>query len=291
MSSEQQVNKIPVAQTALLVAIERIQETKREDAIHRDPFAEKLIGKEILDIHAKVHSAQVMPNRMFSLRAKVMDEIMISAPEKFNIKQIVNAACGVDTVAWRIRFPSDVTYFELDFPEMLEWKSNRLKDEKVQCNYKAVGIDLRDPQWPNKLVEAGFDKTKPSCWITAGFLMYLTPQSVNDFLDRVSSISAPGSIYTADILSKTLTSSPLWINGMGAFLAKMGSPVEFSTDEPEKLFAEHGFTKVVQELHFTDLAAKMKIDIFPKKMVENVDQHENVSANVKNPVLTVQKEK
>jgi len=232
-----------------------------------------------------------MPNRMFSLRAKVMDEVMISAPEKFNIKQIVNAACGVDTVAWRIPFPPDVTYFELDFPEMLEWKSSRLKDEKLQCNYKAVGIDLRDPQWPNKLVAAGFDKTKPSCWITAGFLMYLTPQSVNEFLDRVNSISAPGSIYTSDMLSKTLTSSPLWVNGMGAFLAKMGSPVEFSTNEPEKLFAEHGFTKVVQEVHFTELAAKMGIDIFPKKMMDDASLKDVENANVKNPVLTVQKEK
>jgi methyltransferase (TIGR00027 family) len=116
-----------------------------------------LVGKEGLEFFEKMQAETPFETRAIGLRGRLMDDIMVSSISKYNVKQIVNAACGVDTIAWRIAFQPDVTYFELDFPEMLQWKQAHLKDEKVKCNYKAVEADLRDPGWPQKLIDAGFD--------------------------------------------------------------------------------------------------------------------------------------
>ncbi len=76
------------------------------------------------------------------------------------IKQVVNAACGVDTTAWRLHLPADVTYYELDFPEVIQWKLETLKDQPYTCNYKPIGADLRRDDWDDQLKANGFDGTK-----------------------------------------------------------------------------------------------------------------------------------
>ncbi|MGW3073345.1 MULTISPECIES: class I SAM-dependent methyltransferase [unclassified Kitasatospora] len=36
--------------------------------------------------------------------------------------------------------------------------------------------DLLDPQWPERLVAAGFDPARRSVWLAEGLLVYLTPR-------------------------------------------------------------------------------------------------------------------
>lgn len=36
-----------------------------------------------------------------------------------------------------------------------------------------VGCDLNQSDWEEKLIAAGYDRTKPTCWVLEGLLYYL----------------------------------------------------------------------------------------------------------------------
>lgn len=91
--------------------------------------------------------------------------------------------------------------------------------------------------WPQLLIANGFDKTKPTLWLTMGFLVYLKEESVNLFLERVNELSAEGSYYTSDITHS--------LGAIAEMMKANGSPAQFTTTDPEGLFAMHGFTKSI----------------------------------------------
>jgi methyltransferase (TIGR00027 family) len=102
---------------------------------------------------------QIPSTRSMGLRARWVEDLIKSAIAS-GITQIVNPACGLDTYAWRLNLPSHVTYYELDFPEVMEYKSSKLADVPVLCKYKPISIDLRDESWTQKLTQSGFDSKK-----------------------------------------------------------------------------------------------------------------------------------
>jgi O-methyltransferase involved in polyketide biosynthesis len=104
----------------------------------------------------------------------------------FLIDWVCIAGAGLDTRAWRLHLerkltklpadgeapgstsveyvpatvnplPSSLTWFEVDFPEIFEFKLKALETAgaRLGCNYKTVQTDLSLPDWPEKLLAAG----------------------------------------------------------------------------------------------------------------------------------------
>ena len=65
--------------------------------------------------------------------------------------------CGLDSYAWRIDLPQHFAYFELDLPQMLEYKSKTLAKFPLVVNYKPIPVNLKEENWQQKLLENGFD--------------------------------------------------------------------------------------------------------------------------------------
>jgi O-methyltransferase involved in polyketide biosynthesis len=75
------------------------------------------------------------------------------------VLRTLSLACGLDTYAWRIPMPSNVTYYEIDFPEVMQYKLSTLASATIVSNYRPISADLRDDSWYQTLVEFGFDST------------------------------------------------------------------------------------------------------------------------------------
>ena len=84
--------------------------------------------------------------------------------------------------------------YEIDQPEVLAFKTGTLESHQVNpiASHISVGIDLR-LDWPNALVQAGFDASAPTAWSAEGLLPYLTADAQDLLFDRIQSLSAPGS--------------------------------------------------------------------------------------------------
>jgi methyltransferase (TIGR00027 family) len=195
-----------VGATATMVAAARAVATKADQL--DDPFAEPLVravgvdfltrwatgdlNVDDLEVEGAGWGLAQMPAAM-AARTRYFDAFFSEAADA-GIRQAVILASGLDARAYRLDWPAGTTVFEIDQPEVIEFKTTTLEglDAKPKTTLQTVAIDLRD-DWQSALLAAGFDPTKPSAWIAEGLFGYLPPEAQDRLLDAVTSLSAPGS--------------------------------------------------------------------------------------------------
>lgn len=203
-----------VGATAVMVAAARAAETRRPDALIRDPYAEMLIAEAgdgvwglMLDddFIARVTASDPEVAAMFenmksyqAVRTRFFDAFFGEALDA-GVRQIVILASGLDSRAFRLSWPAGTTVFEIDQPKVLEYKAATLAEHGVEptADRRAVAVDLRQ-DWPAALTGAGFDPAQPTAWLAEGLLMYLPADAQDRLFAQVTELSAPGSRIAAE---------------------------------------------------------------------------------------------
>ncbi|RRO18730.1 SAM-dependent methyltransferase [Saccharopolyspora rhizosphaerae] len=194
-----------VGRTALWVAVARALETRSESGLIDDPHAEVLARAaqptgaltSVLDAQPEDETTrqlwQVMALHL-GIRTRFFDEYFRTATSSGEVEQAVILAAGLDSRAWRLEWPQDFTLFEIDQPEVLDFKRRALAGEgaHLRCEHVAVRADLRD-DWASALLAAGFDPQKPTAWLVEGLLPYLPAEAEEELFQVITRLSAPGS--------------------------------------------------------------------------------------------------
>ena len=139
---------------------------------------------------------------VMAVRTRYFDEFFAQGA-KAGIRQAVILASGLDARAYRLRWPSGTTVYEIDQPQVIEFKTATLAQlgATPTVNHLVVAIDLRQ-DWPAALRQAGFDADRPTAWIAEGLLGYLPPDARDRLLDNITALSAEGSRFAADAVPK-----------------------------------------------------------------------------------------
>jgi methyltransferase (TIGR00027 family) len=198
-----------VGATALGVAAARAAETESEDPLISDPYARLFLdaaGEGLWnwfaapDLPAEIVEAQpdLVPRMRgmvdyMAARTSFFDQFFLDAA-RAGVRQVVILAAGLDSRAWRLAWPDGITVYELDQPQVLEFKSSTLRDHGAQptCNLVPVPVDLRH-DWPAALRAAGFDRSAPSAWSAEGLLPFLPATAQELLFERVQALGAAGS--------------------------------------------------------------------------------------------------
>jgi len=135
-------------------------------------------------------------------RSRFIEDFLVLKLEE-GITQYVILGAGVDTFAQRKpEIASRFQVFEVDQPEPQEWKKQRLNELGFGIpdwlKFVAVNFESGD-DWLLRLVDAGFNKSKPAIVASTGVSMYLTKESIKAKLRHVSSL-APGSTLVMSFL-------------------------------------------------------------------------------------------
>lgn len=103
-------------------------------------------------------------------------------------------ASGLDTRAFRLCWPKPVRLFELDLPDVLDFKQRVLANQGAipRCARAVVPVDLRE-DWSRELLAAGFQRAAPTVWLAEGLLIYLSHEEAARMLTVVGELSASGS--------------------------------------------------------------------------------------------------
>jgi methyltransferase (TIGR00027 family) len=194
-----------VGATATAVAASRAMASQGPDALLDDPWADPLVRAVGVDTFVKLIDGEIGPgeddpmlnrramNEQIAVRTRFFDEFFVQATGS-GIRQAVILASGLDTRAYRLPWPAGTVVYEIDQPEVIEFKTRTLSGLGAQprARRRTVAIDLRD-DWPAALVEAGFDTRQPTAWTAEGLLVYLPPEAQDRLLDNVAALSAKGS--------------------------------------------------------------------------------------------------
>jgi methyltransferase (TIGR00027 family) len=239
-----------VERTALLTAALRAAESRREDRLYEDPYAAAFAGDVGPELLAEVRAVTFPEGRTRTLpstpdynaiRTRFFDDYLRDAVRDPAMDQVVIAPVGMDARAFRLSWPRRIRVFEVDRPVVLSVKDEVLGDPACAVDRYPVGVDLRDDDWTDRLLAAGYDPTLPSTWLLEGLLYYIPEQDVHRILDRVRAVTAPGSLVAADVVNRAALRLPN-MRGLLDVFAGWGCPWLFGTDEPEALFAGHGIT-------------------------------------------------
>jgi methyltransferase (TIGR00027 family) len=232
--------KHAVADTGLLVAAMRAEETGRVGRLFSDPFADALCGARGRALLADYRRAlgPVSPP-IIEVRTRHYDEALHDAGAA-GARQFVILAAGRDARAYRIGWPAGSTVFEVDQPAVIAAKDDLLVDEKPLCRRVSVGCDLAD-DWPAQLRAGGFSAALPTVWLVEGLLQYLHEAAVLTLFDRIDALSAAGSTALYDVVGTVLLNSP-FMAATREFMADLGAPWTFGTDEPAGLVEALGWS-------------------------------------------------
>ncbi len=193
-----------VGATATMVAASRAVASQGPDALLDDPFADPLVRAVGLDPFIRIVDGEIdveddaLFNRkaraqQIAVRTRFFDDFFTGAGED-GVRQAVILASGLDTRAYRLRWPAGTVVYEIDQPQVLAFKSDTLAGIGAEptAERRAVAIDLRD-DWPAALRGAGFDPARPTAWSAEGLLPYLPPEAQDRLFDNITALSAPGS--------------------------------------------------------------------------------------------------
>jgi methyltransferase (TIGR00027 family) len=218
-------------------------ESKRADPVVVDPYAERLAGKEGFELFRRHQQAGGLAEYV-TIRTRYLDDAIEKTVREYGIRQVVLVAAGMDTRGFRLKFPAEVTLYEIDHADLLETKDQILSEVGARplVERKLVKADLRAQWWPS-LEVAGFSAQEPSLWVPEGLLFYLTDQDVRRLLTRIASLACPGSRLAVDILGGSVMSNPRAQEFLAA-LEDDGTAWRFGTDTPEQFLTQCGWNPV-----------------------------------------------
>jgi len=200
-----------VGATATMVAAARALATKEPEPLIEDPFAEplvKAVGVEFFrrlvdgelpasevddsEVEEAEFNVQQMVHAM-AVRTRFFDDFFTSSGRS-GVRQAVILASGLDARAYRLGWPKGTVVYEVDMPEVIEFKTTTLAGLGAQprAERRTVAVDLRD-DWPAALRRSGFDDAARTAWSAEGLLMYLPPDAQDRLFDHISELSASGS--------------------------------------------------------------------------------------------------
>jgi methyltransferase (TIGR00027 family) len=248
-----------VGATATMVAAARAAATRRAEPVVNDPFAEPLVRAVGLDLFTKVASGELdfadvdddggFPRMVdtFAARARFYDDYFAEAGTA-GVRQVVIVASGLDARPYRLSWPAGTTLYEIDQPEVIEFKTTTLAElgAVAGVEHRPIGVDLR-ADWPAALHDAGFDAARPTAWLAEGVLIgFLPPEAEVRLLDNVAMLSAAGSTFAADYGS------------VGGHTEQMRRQARTLTDR----WREHGLDLHIPDLVYpgehTDVAAYLQ---------------------------------
>src|SRR5271166_1187866 len=169
-----------VGATATMVAAQRALST--DEKLIDDPYAAPLVRAVGIDFY---------------------DRFFLDATQS-GISQVVILASGLDARAYRLPWPAGTIVYEVDMPEVIEFKTLTLSELGAEptAERRTVAVDLRD-DWAAALQAAGFDPQATAAWSAEGLLVYLPDEAQDALFDNITALSAPGSRLAFEFVPDT----------------------------------------------------------------------------------------
>jgi methyltransferase (TIGR00027 family) len=202
---------------------------------------------------------------MAGRRVLVFDRIV----EKYvdEMDQIVIPGAGFDLIALHYTKGKKVKVFEIDQFTTLNVKIETLIKAGIKHDWITyIPVDYSNESWVDKLLGAGFDKTKKTLFIWQSVSLYLEEDIVKETLMKMAELCVDGSIIAQDLYSKAYISGEMSkiVKRSSRLMGKMGEPWKFGIDmsnEPkaavESFLKECGL-KMIEYIQFGE-----KLDIEP----------------------------
>jgi methyltransferase (TIGR00027 family) len=173
--------------------------------IFEDELAGRLLGDlaaDLLSGHRDAgHGGALASMRVaMTTRSRYTEERLAEAVDR-GIRQYVLLGAGLDSFAYRSSLAQGLCVFEVDHPATQAWKRHRLAAAGVPEPRQVafVAVDLRTDSLLERLINAGFDLSRPAFVAWLGVTQYLTNEAIGATLDVIGGL-CPGTELVMEYL-------------------------------------------------------------------------------------------
>lgn len=237
--------------------------------IFKDDIAEKLLGEDYNQIAKSMSDGidffcpgfegtreeglRLILDRQLSpsvLGRSVFCESKLAYAIANGCKQYLVFAAGYDTYALRNK-DSAIKVYELDYPELLKDKAERIKKANLKASAVNVPCDLADLEWKNELLTVGYDKDKKAFGSLLGISYYLKKVDFEQLVMSISEIMSEDSVICFDYPSVDESAETRKTQMLASEAGEQMKAV-YSYKEIGMILDKHGF-KIEEHLDENDM--------------------------------------
>ncbi len=241
-----------ISDTARWVATYRARETTRQNALFTDPYAARLAG-ERGELIAEATPNVAGSDWPFIVRTYLFDRIIAGEVGR-GLDAVVNLAAGLDARPYRMTLPPSLAWVEVDLPEILQYKTEKLAGETPACALERVPLDLRDRDARRALFERVGSTSARTLVVTEGLLIYLTDAEVVSLGEDLAATRGFGR-WLVDLASPGLLQ--MMQRRVSHLIQGSGAAFQFAPPEGPDFFERCGW-KAAEVASLFDTAARKK---------------------------------
>ena len=228
-----------ISDTALWVAVYRADESDLADAVFKDPFARELAGERGEQIVQAMESGR-KNSWSFVARTHLFDE-MILQQIKAGCKRVLNLASGLDTRPFRLSLPADLSWIDIDLPEITDYMQLMMENEKLNCSHKWIALDLSNREARLDIFQQLGRYPQKTLVVSEGLMGYLDEVDAGALAFDLS--HTPGfEFWLLDIMSPGVLT--MIKKEMGSLLDDANAPLKFAPADGEEFFRLFGWKPI-----------------------------------------------
>lgn len=212
-----------------------MQDAESAAPVCNDVYAKVFMNEEGLRILEKFKD-EVNPNTSNVARARLIDDLLRDELKANPNLRVVLIGAGFDSRAYRLK---GGTWVELDEPQVIAYKNERLPASQAQNPLRRIPIDFGTELVEEKLFE--FAGAGPTVVVIEGVFMYLEEETIRDLLSALHRLF-PQHKLICDLMTRKFFEK--YGRTIHEKLTGMGAMFKFTVDKPEELFLKNGYRRV-----------------------------------------------
>jgi O-methyltransferase involved in polyketide biosynthesis len=178
-----QIHLTKVQETLLITLYAKAVDNRSKNPILYDAKADQLVGMIDYDF-TKLNSWG--NDNLIVVRAKQYDDWIQEFIKSNPVCVVLNLGCGLDTRVTRIDPSSTVSWFDVDFPDVIQLRKNFYVDH---AGYRMIESSIINTAWLKEIPMG-----QPALIVAEGVLEYLTGEEVKTLLNRLTDHFSHGKI-------------------------------------------------------------------------------------------------
>jgi methyltransferase (TIGR00027 family) len=225
----------PISKTAFYCCGVRMQDAEGEYPVCGDTYAKVFMNEQGLQI-LETFKDETRPNASNVGRHRIIDDLLRQELITHPSLTVVIIGAGFDTRAFRLK---GGTWIELDEPQVITYKEERLPESTSENELHRISIDFASDSLEQKL--APFAGRSPVVVVIEGVLMYLEEADISQSLQILRRLFPQHKVIcdlmTRDFFEKNASTIHEKLTGMGATF-------KFAVDNPADVFLKNGYEQV-----------------------------------------------
>ena len=212
-----------------------MRDAERDKPVCGDVYAKVFMNEGGLRILEKFKD-ETGPNISNVARHRIIDDLLREELRAKPDLSIVIIGAGFDSRAYRLK---GGTWIELDEPQVIAYKNERLPVSQCENELHRIAIDFATESLEEKL--APFSGRGPVVFVIEGVFMYLEEETITQLLQTLRRLF-PAHRLICDLMKRKFFEK--YGRTIHEKLTGMGASFKFTADNPEELFERNGYERV-----------------------------------------------